>query len=181
MIYATKIDAITENFISQFGSLNADQLNWKPNVDEWSIAQNIDHIITINESYYPIFKAIHNDSLKLGFMSKIGFMVNWFGDIILKSVNPDRKKKTKTFDIWEPSKSTLPGNILETFEKHQETIKERIKALDTEIKSGIVIPSPANKHIVYKLDKAIEVIITHEERHFNQAIETYKTMIKSTL
>ncbi|MFT5310656.1 MAG: hypothetical protein ACI8VL_001564, partial [Bacteroidia bacterium] len=29
----------------------------------------------------------------------------------------------------------------------------------------------ANRYIVYKLRKAIEIIVSHEERHLNQAME----------
>jgi len=100
MSYSDRLDTITEKYQTSFGKLDASELNWKASANKWSIAQNIDHIITINQSYYPIFDSVHNGTLKLAFISKFGFMVNWFGDIILKSVNPDRNKKIKTFDIW---------------------------------------------------------------------------------
>ena len=34
---------------------------------------------------------------------------------------------------------------------------------------GVVISSPANKNIVYKLETALDIITTHEKRHFEQA------------
>jgi len=40
-----KIDEVTLGFLETFGDLNIEQLNWKPDAEKWSIAQNIDHLI----------------------------------------------------------------------------------------------------------------------------------------
>ncbi len=39
------------------------------------------------------------------YSAKIGMLVNFFGKVILKSINPNRKKKSRTFKIWEPNKT----------------------------------------------------------------------------
>lgn len=44
------------------------------------------------------------------------------------------------------------------------------------IQKGVVISSPANKNIVYKLDKAFEIIIAHEKRHFEQSKDVLQLM-----
>ena len=49
-------------------------------------------------------------------------------------------------------------------------LKERIISAESFLHSGVIISSPANKNIVYKLEQAFEIIVTHEERHLNQAI-----------
>ena len=54
---------------------------------------------------------------------------------------------------------------------HQEVIKKLIQDNQPLLEKDVVIPSPANRYIVYKLRKAIEVIVAHEERHLNQAME----------
>ena len=36
---------------------------------------------------------------------------------------------------------------------------------------GLMVPSPASKVIVYFLEDALEILVTHEERHLNQARE----------
>jgi len=168
------LDEITERFLVQFKGLSSPELNWKPSPEKWSIAQILDHIITINESYYPTFDALLKDEYKLSFLAKIGFLVNWFGNIILKSVEPNRRKKIKTFSIWEPSKSDINEDILNHFLIHQKELKKRLSQLEKHIEDGSVIASPANKNIVYKLSKAIEIIISHEIRHYNQAVDIYQ-------
>ena len=41
--WTNRIDEITNSFNNEFGELTAEQLNWKPTEQVWSIAQNIEH------------------------------------------------------------------------------------------------------------------------------------------
>jgi hypothetical protein len=118
--WISQIDQTTQEFVKHFGTLTDEQLNYKPNPNSWSIAQNIDHLITINESYFPSLMSLRNGDYRLPFMAKIGFMVSLFGKMILKSVNPDRQKKITTFPIWEPQSSNISPDILEQFVQQQE-------------------------------------------------------------
>lgn len=173
-----KIDSITNDFMREFRNLNSEQLNWKPDSDTWSIAQNIDHLIVINESYYPVIQSLRDRSFKLPFFGKLGFLVNFFGKFILKSVQPDRKRKMKTFPMWEPSKSEIDADILVRFQKHQTELKELIDNCKDLLESGTVISSPVNKNIVYPLETAFDIIVTHEQRHFEQAKELLRLLEK---
>lgn len=173
-----KIDTVTNNFLQEFETLNSEQLNLKPDSNTWSIAQNIDHLIVINESYFPIIQSIRNRTYKLPFIGRLGFLVNFLGKFILKSVQPDRKRKMKTFTMWEPSKSELADDILVRFQKHQTELKTLIDNCRDLLESGIIISSPVNKNIVYKLETAFDIIVTHEQRHFEQAREVLNLMRK---
>lgn len=158
-----RIDQNAQNFLDTFEELTAEQLNWKPHPETWSIAQNIDHLIVINESYFPIIESARKGTYKPSFLSKIRFMVSYFGKVILKSVQADRKYKIKTFAIWEPAISDVPNGILERFSKHQTELKNLIKNAKDLLGQDIVISSPANRNIVYKLETAFEIIVTHEQ------------------
>jgi len=174
MNFENQLDKITQAFEDQFAELNEAQLNWKPDYSTWSIAQNLDHLIVINESYYPIFSKIKIGNFKPPLIGRLGFLVNLIGNSILKSVKPENEKKTKTFGIWEPSQSKIKDDILERFLLHQEELKEQISSLDKYIKSDVAIYSPANKNIPYTLSKAIEIILAHELRHLQQARQIQK-------
>ena len=169
--WINRIDEITQTFKSEFVDLTVEELNWKPNNKVWSIAQNMHHLIVINESYYSLIKAIREGTFKISFIGKIGFIVNFLGKTILRSVQPDRRRKMNTFPIWEPSKSEISDDILERFINHQSELKELIKNSEDLLARRSVICSPANKNIVYKLETAFDIIVTHEQRHFEQAKE----------
>ena len=57
-----QIDQTAKQFKELCNELNIKQLNWKPNAETWSIAQNIDHLITINKTYFPIIEALRKDN-----------------------------------------------------------------------------------------------------------------------
>jgi hypothetical protein len=176
--WTNKIDETTNNFKSMFGQLTYEQLNWKPNEQTWSIGQNIDHLIVINATYYPVIKAAKEGAYKLPFMGKIGFMVNFLGKTVLNAVQPDRKKKMKTFPIWEPTQSNVTSDILTRFDLHQAELKHMVAGCSDLLDKGTIISSPANKNIVYKLEMAFDIITTHEQRHFEQAKEILAVLPK---
>ncbi len=177
--WTTRIDRLTQDFKNDFGSLTAEQLNWKQHAGSWSIAQNIHHLIVINESYYPVIQEIRANTYSVPWIGKIGFMRRFFARVILNSVQPDRKRKMKTFPLWEPSTSTIAGDILHTFEQHQETFKKLIADSSDLLDKGVVLSSPANKNIVYTLADAFEIMVTHEARHLEQAREVYTAYQKT--
>jgi len=171
--WSSQIDQITQYFTEAFSNLNAEQLNWKANPETWSIAQNIDHLIIINKSYFPIIDAIRNGTYSVSFLARFGFLVSFFEKSVLQAVQPDRKKKMKTFPIWQPTESEVSIDIMERFIDHQEQLKVLIEKSQDLVKSGTIISSPANKNIVYKLETAFDIIVAHEHRHFEQAREVY--------
>lgn len=173
-----QIDKTTQNFIESFNELSSAQINWKPNSESWSIAQNIDHLIIINKTYFPLINSLREGTYKSSFLSKFGFLVLFFGNTVLKNVQPDKKKKIKTFQIWEPSKSEIPQGIINRFKSHQTELKNLILNSKDLVAKGVIISSPVNKNIVYKLETAFEIIVTHEQRHFQQAREVYKLLLK---
>ena len=175
----SQVDQITDDFKNSFGTLTKQQLNWKPNPHAWSIHQNIEHLIIVNESYYPIIESIRKANYQPPLISKMNFIVSLLGEVILKSVSPDRRKKIKTFPIWEPQTSEINSDILKKFESHQKDLKTLIIDSDDLISKKAVITSPANKNIVYKIETAFEIIVTHEQRHFNQAKDVQNKLIIS--
>jgi hypothetical protein len=171
--WTSALDEITANFNNDFGSLSREQLNWKPGRDRWSIAQNIDHLIVINNTYVPVIESVRNNTYKLPWLGNFDFVVKFFGNFILKSVQPDRKSRTKTFPTWQPDQGEIAADILERFSEHQETFKKLLRDSQDLVTRHVVISSPANKNIVYTLDRAFDIIVAHERRHLEQAREVY--------
>ena len=163
-----QLDAITKEMQDSFGKKNHEELNWKSNPDTWSIAQNLDHLICINETYFPIFEALKNGTYSPPFLGKFRFITSFFGNMIYKMSLPEHTKPIKTMSIWEPSKSEI-HDVIQAFVQHQERLKQKISGLEGCIASGSVIASPANSMIVYTLEQALHIIVVHEKRHILQA------------
>lgn len=164
-----QIDQITRDFIASFGQLSIGEINWKPSPEAWSIAQNIDHLMVINSSYFPIIQAARDQSLRIPFLSKIPFIPRKIGSLLLKAVGPENKTKARTFPIWEPDYNDLPDDIIKQFFDHQEELKKVMIQSEDLIQKNQVIHSPANPYIIYHLETAFEIILAHELRHLEQA------------
>lgn len=169
MNWLTEIDKLTHLFSGKFSGLNEEELNWKPNPNAWSIAQHIEHLIVINQTYFSVLAELKSGQYKLPFTAKFGFLVRFFGNVVLNAVKPEQRKKTRTFPIWEPPSSKIAGDILDRFKVHQEELKAQIVASEDLLKNGAVISSPANRNIVYRLETAFDIIVTHEYRHLEHA------------
>ena len=163
-----KIDNVSEGFKSLCQGMDSNDLNKRNSESDWSIAQIMEHLILTNTSYFPIFQKLKEGAYQPSFLSRIKWWPSFMGSFILKSVQPSRAKKIKTFPIWTPSQKDLSSDILDRFLNHQELLKVEISQLDLYIEKA-VIHSPANRHILYSLQTALDIITTHEERHLLQA------------
>jgi hypothetical protein len=169
--YIQSFKNMTDQFITTFVHLDDDQLNWRPDSTSWSIAQIIEHIIIINESYYPVFDAIKNGTYKAPALAKLSFIPNFLGNMIEKSLQPETTRKTKTFPVWEPHQSRIPG-ITAQLRLHHEEFISRLREMNPFFNKGIISSSPPNNYVIYPLDPAIAIMLVHEKRHYLQACRT---------
>lgn len=168
-LFLERIDLITDRFMLEFGSLDTGELNWKPDENTWSIAQNIDHVILLNESYFKKIEEAGSDTAKRPFLARFDIIPDLMAKALTAYSKPDRKKKTGTFDIWKPGSQRFEPSILETFAEHQERFKEVIRQSRPLMESGKVVRSPASGVHFFKPASIFDIMVSHEERHLNQA------------
>jgi len=176
-----QLDQVSNDYKRVVQSLSGKEINWKPGPDQWSIGQVLEHLIIINRSYFPLLNQLHQGTYETPFLSKIGFLTNWIGNMILKGVEPTRKKKISTFTIWEPAQSAIDPNILNQFLDQQEVLKREIEKSLPLLEKRAVIASPANQNIIYTLEKAFDIIVTHEQRHYQQVLEILAALKHSSV
>lgn len=179
-LLGVEIDQITISFNKEFSTLSAEQLNWKPRPEVWSVAQNIHHLITVNRSYFPVIESVRKGEYKIPFWGRSDVIVDFLGKSLLKYVGPETKRKTKTFPVWQPSASMIEGDIVSRFENHQSELIGIMKSCKDLISRGVVIRSPGSRMVVYKLEKAFEIIVAHEQRHLIQARNVLKQIKQRT-
>jgi len=171
-----RIDTLTVKFQQAFGHLGDEAIRLKPTYGGWSIAQVIGHLVQVNESFFPIFSKIRAGRYPRPLLANIPFLPQIIGNRILDAVHPDQKRRAKSPALWEPGRYTDTKGIMERFVTHQMSLKQEIASIMKQADAGVVIASPANPYLVYRLDKALEIILTHEERHLVQAKETLALM-----
>ena len=166
--WIARLEQHSEAYRSAFGQLDEGALNWKPSAKDWSVGQCIDHVIVTNQIYKPIFDRVISGDRRKRLFERFTPAADFFGDFLLKIVSPTNARKTKTMPVFEPATSDVPADIVEQFASHQEVLIGWYRQLeDADLRQ--VVTSPASGAIIYRLEKVLEILPAHEERHFLQA------------
>src|SRR5690349_8122032 len=91
--------------------LSEHQLNWKPMLNVWSVAQCIDHLIVSNTLYFPTLDAIAAGTHRMNFYMKLPIVPSLFSKLLNSSLR-NHKIKTQTSPAWEPSQSHISASIV---------------------------------------------------------------------
>jgi hypothetical protein len=162
-------DAIARDAQSTFGRLNAEQLNWKPSAEQWSVAQCLDHLIAANRAFFPAFDKAINGTKQSRFVERLPLLSGFWGWLLIKSLMPDNKQKLKAPSLATPSASAIDPGIVGQLVAHQQEVIGKMKAIETGNLVGVIMTSPFVGFITYSLLDACRIIVVHERRHFAQA------------
>ncbi|MGH9802181.1 MAG: DinB family protein [Blastocatellia bacterium] len=162
-------EAITRDVQSTFGQLSAEQLNWKPNADSWSVAQCLEHLMLAHGQMLAVFDQVLNGTKPARFIERLPFWSSLWGPMMIKMLVPDSTKKFKAPPAGQPSVSKLDPQIVSQFAAHQRDAAEKIKAIESRGLANVVMTSPFAGFITYSLLDACRIIAVHGRRHFEQA------------
>ena len=162
-------DNIAAEAQQTFGDLTAQQLNWKPNAESWSIGQCFDHLMTANESYFPIIEQIIKGEKPRTFWESLPVLPTFFGWMLIKYLSPESTKKLKAPDVFKPSSSDIDPNIINNFVRQQNQLTFLMRQTAELDLRRTKITSPALRFVTYSLIDAYTIIVVHEKRHSQQA------------
>ncbi|MEO8664975.1 MAG: DinB family protein [Ignavibacteria bacterium] len=168
------LEKIKSDSINTFGSLDGEQLNWKPSPGKWSIGQCFDHLMVSNKTYFPELTSVINGEEIKNFWKKVPLLSGFSGTFLLKSL-VSRNRKFKAPDIFEPSSGTISTEIINDFSVHQDTLLDLIRQSDKFDHEEIIITSPVAKFITYSLTDTFSILSAHEQRHYEQAERVLKS------
>ncbi len=152
-----------------FGQLTSEQLNWKPSPNQWSVGQCLDHLVTTNELYYALFDQALRGNHSRTFWEKLPLWPTLMGNMILKSVRPETRRKNKTFPVFEPAQSDVSMSIVAKLVASNDKIADYFRQSDHLNHQKVIITSPLAAQVTYNLKTVCQILVNHEERHFNQA------------
>ena len=164
------IDAITEKF-RDFQALSEAEFNYKTIKERWSVAQNIGHLILLNNSYFEQFEEIQNGRHELYTDEGLEELAASSLLSLQPYTSTDRSKRADTWDIWQPKASYLKSALLQEFISSQQIFKHHIIAFEKIPTDQTFVKYPGHSNLIFKLDDCINFLIDHEKRHWNQASE----------
>ena len=172
---AKEIEAVSLEVKEYFRPLTAEQLNWKPAPEKWSIAQCLDHLIRTNEGYLEQFKRIARGEQQHSLWERMPFLPTLFGNYLLKATAPVVQTPMKAPKGFRPTQSGLQADIIDRFLAHNEEAIKSIEQLPDEGLEHYILTSPASALLTLRLDQAVEIIAQHERRHLLQAIRVMES------
>ena len=160
---------VTDETMRAFGQLSAEQLNWKPSEEEWSIGQCFDHLIISNRPYLPIIEEIRQCKRHPRAWERVPLLPRCFGNLLIRTLRADSGRKVKARPAFYPSTSHINVEILTNFIEQQDRLLNLMEATRGLNLDGITITSPVVNFITYSLMDAYRIIVVHEQNHFVQA------------
>jgi len=152
-----------------FGALSSDQIIWKPSPGEWSIANCLEHLVLLNEPYFPPIEKILAGKHKVSFWERVPMLPAFFGRLVLAAVQPESKRKIKARPAFVPELSDTDIGIRTRFLTHQVELIRLMKATAELPIDKIVITSVVSPVVTYSLLDAYRILVAHERRHLQQA------------
>lgn len=154
----------------RFGTLTPEQLNWKPALGSWSVAQCFDHLIITQTYYFPLLDRLTGGAYAPTAWERFSPFSGLFGRMLIRALDPDNTRKTKTVARSEPSQSDLDRDIIQRFAEHQDELVARVEKLPVGLRLGkVIVTSPLSKLVTYSLDDCLAILVVHGQRHFRQA------------
>lgn len=165
----TEAETISKDAQAAFGHLNAEQINWRPRAEQWSVGQCFEHLITSNREFFPQFDQIIEGGRKNTLWQSMPFLPGLFGGMLIKGLGPASQQKFKAPKNFQPLSSEINPRIVSEFVTHQIEVIGKIKATTGIDLEKVIIYSPVTKVMTYNLIDAYRIIVLHERRHLKQA------------
>jgi hypothetical protein len=158
---------IAQNARSTFGDLDERQLNWRPDVTRWSIAQCFDHLYRANELLLEAAKtALGNPPRTV--WQRLPLWPTVFGWMMIRSQGPDSIGKFTAPARARPT-SQIPGDIIQRFVDQHGAAEAWTRGLDQRTASHTIMISPFVRVVTYSVLDGLRLLVAHDHRHFEQA------------
>ena len=172
-----RIESVTQDLLrvaddarSAFGSLSAEQLNWKPRPKRWSVAQCFDHVINTHSLYFPIFEQLARGEYRATLWRRYSPLSGTFGRFLIRRLDPKNSKPISTTPKAYPSSSEIDSGIIGRYVEHQRQMVEQLEKFPANFDfGGTIITSPLLRVFTYSVDDYLTILVYHSQRHHLQA------------
>ena len=167
--FVEELGAVTAEARKVFGRLSAEQLNWKPSAERWSVGQCFDHLIQTNRTFFADMERIAKGTFKSSTWARVSPLSGLFARLILRSLDPVKGRKSKAPRVFLPASSDVDADVIEKFAEHQRELTERMRATAARDLRRTMVTSPVAAVATYSLFDAYRIVVAHERKHFEQA------------
>jgi hypothetical protein len=163
------LSALVRDTEATFGRLDARQLNWRPDVQQWSVAQCFDHLFTANRLMFDAAENALTGATPPTIWQRLPMLPGLFGRALIRSQAPQSTRKYKAPLKAQPSVSNVAPDVLERFVDQQREAARAVLALDQLRAARVIMTSPFVRVITYSVLDGWRLVVAHNHRHIQQA------------
>jgi hypothetical protein len=145
-----------------------EELNRRPPDGGWSAAECIAHLNLTGQAYRPILRDGLAEARKAG-RSAGKLKLDLLGWLLVKSVGPSRRFKSKTPAAFVPTVNLRTAELVKKFRTLQAEQIEVVRQSTGLPIDRVKVVSPFDPRGRYSIYSALRILAAHQERHLNQA------------
>jgi hypothetical protein len=164
-----KLEQFQLELLALIDPLSEVQWGWSPAPRQWSIAQCIDHINTVNGLVVPRIEAAIEQAAEQGLRASGPFRYPLFDRLFVFALEPRAPVKQQAPGIYRPKSDGSKEEIRERFldlQNRLTTAARRSQGMDL---VRVKIPSPVSPLLRFSLGTWLDAMMAHEQNHFEQA------------
>ena len=165
---ADGLHAIAGEAQSAFGDLGARQLNWRPDANRWSVAQCLDHLLTLNRLMLDAAGEALNGERPHPYWRRVPLLTGVLGRALIRAVAPGAPRKIKTPVRARPAVDVGPDVVPRFVAQHRD-IATWLRTVDESHAAGAIMTSPFSRFVAYSVLNGCRLMLAHDRRHLAQA------------
>jgi hypothetical protein len=167
--YYRQVEAIKQDASDLVSGLTKEQFNWRPNPNQWSIAECIEHLNMTARLYFPLLIQTINEARANGITSQGPFRYGWLGNWFVRSAEPPPKMRFKAPRRFIPLPGLTISEVWPGFLVFQDRLLELISRANGVDLARVKIQLPTTSFFKLSLGQGLGLITAHERRHMWQA------------
>jgi hypothetical protein len=146
-------------------------LRRRPAGGGWGVAEVLQHLILTADALLPLAERAIVELERNGKRTKGPAGLGLLGWMLVKSLEPPPRMKTKTAKPFEPAEVDDPLTLTDRFVETNARLEGLIARASGMATTTVKVRSPFNANIRYNLYAALRIILVHARRHLWQAGE----------
>jgi hypothetical protein len=165
--FRTQFEKLSADADALTSLLSDDQFTWRPGLDCWSIAENLDHLNATARVYLPALDEGISDAIRRGVYGEGPFKYNWLGRVSVRF--SDTRFRLNAPDDVRPSEGRTRREIIAAFRAYQVQFIDRLRQANGIDLARARVRMPARGWLRIPLGSAFALVVAHAKRHLEQA------------
>ena len=172
---ATCLNAIARDTHATFGALSTQQLNWRADAEQWSVAQCFEHLLAANRLMFQAGDDALNQRHPRTIWQRLPVLPGVFGRLLIRSQAPTGARKFTAPRQAQPAQSDIAADVIPRFLEQHRGAVARLQTVDEGEAARAIMTSPFIRVVTYSVLDGWRLIAAHDRRHFEQARRVTQT------